>query len=471
MPLPLSRRALNLTDLEALCPWIPAGPVFDAGCGEGTLARVFARYGFAVEALDADADALAKLSRAHPEIVCRQGDLRAAELPPEHYAAIVCHNVLPFLPQSEHGPLLRRIAAALKPGGVLIFSGFNRSDAGAGAQLALTRAGQPTATGLSSLRGLRQRFAGWDWWFAFEGRVADDHPPVGPHWHGLSQAIVRKPVPELGPVDWARLPTLGAGMGWRSPLQDWLLQPGRTDFLEIMTDDYLDPRYDGRLLELSRQFRVIPHGVELSIGTPDGVDAAYLDDVARIAARCDSPWWSDHLCYTRTSRHKTFSLNPLPATAETQAIVVANLREVRRRHPRPLLLENAAYYAPLAQSEFSDAELLTRIALEADCGILLDVANLYGNARNLGLDPYAFVDALPAERVIQLHLAGGRVEGGILFDTHDQPIWRETWELLSYVLKRCDVKAISIERDDNYTGIESLIGELDTSRQLLGARL
>lgn len=471
MSLPLARRALKLTDIEALCPWIPAGPILDAGCGSGAFSRIFARYGFAVEALDTDADALARLSQDWPDIRCRHQDLRTLDLPVTHYAAIVCHNVFPFLPQPSHGALLRGLSAALRPGGMLIFSGFNREDPGADAKLGRSLKGRPTPTGLSSLRGLRRRFAGWDWCFAFEGRVADDHPPSGPHWHGLSQAIVRKPQPELAAVAWQSLPRLGAGMGWRSPLQDWLMQPGATDFLEIMTDDYLDPRYDARLLALARRFAIIPHGVELSIGTPGGVDRAYLADVARVAARCDSPWWSDHLCYTRSAHHKTFSLNPLPATEESLATVLSNLKTVRRLHPRPLLLENAAYYAPLAQSEFSDAELLARIALSADCGILLDVANLYGNARNLGLDPYAFVDALPAERVVQLHLAGGRLHDEILFDTHDQPVWRETWELLNYVLARCDVRAISIERDDNYGNVAAMINELGRVRQLLGARL
>ena len=114
---------------------------------------------------------------------------------------------------------------------------------------------------------------------------------------------------------------------------------------------------------------------------------------------------------------------------------------------------------------------MRRVVEGADCGILLDVANLYGNAHNFGLDPYEFVRQLPAERVVQLHLAGGKLFDKLLFDTHDHPVAQETWKLLQFVLKHCDVKAISLERDGRFEALEEVLPDLKSARQLLGVRV
>lgn len=452
--------------LAAACPWIPTGPVLDLGAGHGQISALLQAYGFAVSAVDADTRPLAAVQAAQPELQVIESDLRQFDIAPGHWAAIVCLNVTPFLPQADVEALLRRLAAGLKPGGVLIFSGFHAEDPAGAYLMAEALDGQPAPTGQVSLAMLPRFFTDWPVWFAFEGPVEDDHPPQGPHRHVLSQWIIQKPEVPLEKINWPALPRLGTGMGWRAALHEEILASEAVDFLEIMTDDHHSPELDQRLLALRQRYTLIPHGVELSPGTPGGATEAYLKDVARIVARCDSPWWSDHLCYTHSPRYRIHSLNPLPPGEESLTTVLANLKRARQHIPRPLLLENPAYYASVSPDPLQEAAFFKAIVESADCGILLDVANLMGNAYNLGLDPYAYFDALPAERIVQLHLAGGRLLEEVLFDTHDRPIWQETWELLRYVLQHSDVRAVSLEWDDNYELPARILEEVQALRRV-----
>lgn len=469
----LATRPLSPRQLYALFPWIPAGPVLDLGAGTGSLSQLFSHYGFAVTAVEKQPELARQLAITTPalQVVC--ADFRALELGQARWAALCCFNLFPFVPRSEHATELQRLGEALKPEGLLIFSGFSPQDPSAGGALALDRQGHPQTTGTLDLEQLQAAFTGWELLFAFQGPVADDHPPSGLHYHDLVQVILRKP-PRPLPVawDWQTLPFLGAGLGWRPVLDPLLREEGVADFIEIMSDDFLDPCWDASLLELSRRYTVIPHGVELSPGSCEGPDSAYLEQIKRLTRRCDSPWWSDHLCYTRSQGVKTWSLNPLPATEEAAEQVIRQARAAMQAVGRPLLLENPAYYwRPELSGQMEEGAFFRCIVEQADCGILLDVANLYGNAHNLGLDPLAFIQALPGERVVQIHIAGGRHYRQLLFDTHDHPVQRQTWELLQYALRHCDIKAISLERDEGYQDLRALVEEVAQARHLLGVRV
>lgn len=452
----------------ALLPWVPAGRVLDLGTGAGIWAQALADYGFQVTALDKNPDTIAALQVQFPEIDWQWDDIRSEYWSHQTYAAILCLNLFPFLPKSEHFQQLFRLKSALKPGGILIFSAFSPEDPAAPFQMATDPDGESFPTGTLTLIELQNMFQGWERWLEYSGTLADDHPHQGPHQHGVVQVIYQKPLETPVQTDWSNLPSLGAGLGWRPALQALLSQPAGADFIEIMSDDFLDPQWDSFLLGLSHHFTVIPHGVELSIGSPDGPDLTYLKEIARIVARCNSPWWSDHLCYTHSSKFKTWSLNPLPCTEEALACVVRNAKLAIEVVGKPLLLENPAYYwRSDLLGQMDDAEFLSRIACEADCGILLDVANLYGNAHNLGIDPYAFIQSLPGERVIQIHLAGGRFHQHLLFDTHDHAIFAETWDLLKFALKHCQIKAISVERDAHFEDLTGLMAEVAQARTLM----
>lgn len=469
-----SKRYLGPIDWQALLPWIPAGPVLDAGCGPGTVAQMVAEHGLPIIALDTNEALIQTNKHQYPaKIDWIHGDLRDYALPENHFAAIFCLNIWPFIPNAERPALLQRLKAAVKPGGLLMLAGFTRQDPAANntfmASTWSTR--EPAPTGILAPGEFYQSLKHWEIWHDFEGQIADNHPP-GPHIHGIAQIVARKPVPPLPDhIVWNTLPFLGAGLGWRRPLIAMLDETNGVDFLEIQLDDFLDPTYDSYLAHILQHTPVLPHGVELSIGSDQCLDPDYLADVARVVARCGSPWWSEHLCFTRTQDYTTYTLNTLPATQEALEQVASNAAQVRQAIPIPLLLENAAYYVRPNQAEMSDAEFLVRTVEAADCGILLDVANLYGNACNLGLDPYAFIDQLPGERVVQVHLAGGRMHRDLLLDTHDTAIWPETWKLLQYVLQKCDVRAISLERDGEFEHPLELLHEVKQARQLMGVRL
>jgi uncharacterized protein (UPF0276 family) len=470
-----ARTNFQFRDLVALFPWIPAGPVLDAGFGKGFLAAALDAHGFRVEAIDiVPGNVQGAYNRYGGGVNWKVSDIRQYKLKREHYAAIFCMNVLPFIPNDERPRLIGRLKAALKPGGVLILSGFNQNDpANYDEKFAHgLNSGKNKDNGILANGELAERFNGWEFWHNFEGFVHENHPPDGPHVHGISEIIVRKPKSQISEkIIWENLPHLGAGLGWRSQIADIIEQPGVVDFIEIMLDDYLDPLFDKSLNHLCQKFKVIPHGVELSVGSAHGLDEAYLQDTARVIDRCGSPWWSDHLCFTQSENYKTFTLNPLPATEEALETVKTNVNLVKKYISTPLLLENVAYYARPSHAEMDDAIFLKRVAEESDCGILLDVANLFGNARNLGIHPQDFIDALPGERIIQVHLAGGRIHQQLIFDTHDRPIWKETWDLLEYVLKKCDIKGVTIERDAGYETPQELIDEVNRARKMFGMRI
>ncbi len=464
--------------IEQMFPWIPEGNVLDVGAGAGQLATRFARYGFSVTALEKGPAPVERINN----LAWWHADLRSAEFETQQWAAIIALNSFPFLPQNAQNTQLERLKTALKPGGVFIFSTFTPQDPGAQQTLAEDLDGASLPTGTLSLRDLQSLFEHWEWLWHFEGDVPDDHPPTGPHHHHLVQVILKKP---------HRLPTdsspnglshalkttlsnasLGVSLGWRTPLIKLFEDLKNLSFIEIMSDDYLNPIWDTTLMDLQERYQILLHGVELSVGTPGPVDIEYLHEIRRLADRTNCPWWSDHLCYTRTSRHRTFSLNPLPTTEEALQIVVERVKASQAYVGKPLLLENAAYYWQThLPKQMPDALFLGQIAEQADCGILLDVANLYGNAYNLGIDPYAYIDALPRDRVLQIHLAGGQNLSPLLLDTHDSPVHEETWKLLNYALKRCDIRAVILERDAHFEDLTDVIQDLQTAQTQWGIRL
>ncbi len=470
---PRFQRPFELDDLYALLPWVPGARLLDLGCGAGQLSLPLASYGFAIDAVDSNHQALAAGQAAAADLKIRwlEQDIRLFEFETV-YAGLLCQNVLPFLAKAEGQELLQKGLAAIQPNGFFIFSTFSAEDPAASGQLASDLTGRPHPTACFDLSEILEMLRGWTIHFSFQGLVADDHAPHGPHQHGLTQVIAQKPAQhDLQPHNWATLPKLGTGMGWRSPLIETLQTPGAVDFIEIMSDDYLDTRYDTFLLQLCQNYAVVLHGVELSIGSSEGIDPEYISDIQRLLQRCQSPWWSDHLCYTQASGYKTYALNPLPLTEVALDCVISNIKDVQKQITTPLLLENVAYYQSIEGAEMSEGTFFKRLCEATDCGILLDVANLFGNSYNLKQDPYTFLAELPVERVVQVHLAGGRMIQNLLFDTHDSPIWQETWSLLKDVLRRFDIKAISLERDSAFETSQDIAQDLAQIRHLLGLRL
>ena len=251
----------------------------------------------------------------------------------------------------------------------------------------------------------------------------------------------------------------GAGAGAR-PAVDWL---------EILSENYLVP--GGKPLHHLDRIRadwpMVMHGVSLSIGGTDALDLAYLRDLRALADRVQPGWISDHLCWTAVAGRNLHDLLPLPLTEAALRHVVDRVSRVQDLLGRRLVLENVSSYLQFADDEMAEHDFFAELARRADCWLLLDVNNVYVSSVNHGIDAHAYIDALPAERVVQLHLAGhSQGDNGLLIDTHDAPVAQAVWSLYAHTLRRLGPKPTMIERDDHIPALAELIAELDRARQI-----
>jgi uncharacterized protein (UPF0276 family) len=211
---------------------------------------------------------------------------------------------------------------------------------------------------------------------------------------------------------------------------------------------------------------MVMHGVSLSIGSTQPLDRNYLAQVKALAARLEPHWVSDHLCWTGIAGRNMHDLLPLPYTEEALANVVERVRTVQDFLGRRILLENVSSYVTYRDSQLTEWEFLREIAQRADCLILLDVNNIYVSSVNHEFDPLDYLNAIPADRVQQIHLAGHENHGDYLIDTHDHPVPDPVWELYGAALRRFGSVSTMIERDANIPPLEELCAELDAARQL-----
>ena len=263
--------------------------------------------------------------------------------------------------------------------------------------------------------------------------------------------------------------TLGFGLGLRVEHYAEIFdgQPD-VDWFEALTENYLVPggRPIHNLMRVRERFPVALHGVSLSIGSTTPLDLGYLAQVKALAARVQPVWISDHLCWTGVNGKNLHDLLPLPFTEEALAHVVARVRAVQEILGRRILLENVSSYLAFHESRMTEWDFLTAVAQQSDCLILLDVNNVYVSSVNHEFDPLAYLDALPAERVQQIHLAGHENHGDYLIDTHDQPVPDAVWSLYSEALKRFGSVPTMIERDANIPPLAELEAELRIARRL-----
>ncbi len=266
-------------------------------------------------------------------------------------------------------------------------------------------------------------------------------------------------------------PIQGFGLGLRSEhYADFLQgQPPGVDWLEIISDNYLVSggkplRHLDRIRE---HLPMVMHGVALSIGGTDALDVAYLKSLRALANRVQPGWISDHLCWTGVSGRNLHDLLPLPLTEASLHHVVARVARAQDLLGRRLVLENVSSYVRFAADQMSEFEFVAEIANRADCHLLLDVNNVYVSSINHGFDAQAYIRGLPAERVVQIHLAGHSVDpnnSGLLIDTHDAPVCGAVWDLYAYTLKCIGFKPTMIERDDHIPKLPELLAELQIAR-------
>ncbi|HVY40764.1 MAG TPA: DUF692 domain-containing protein [Polyangia bacterium] len=262
-------------------------------------------------------------------------------------------------------------------------------------------------------------------------------------------------------------PDLGFGLGLRREhFQDVVERRPPIGWFEVISENFMVPGGNPRrVLERVRcDYPVVLHGVSLSIGSTDPLDGAYLDGLDALARAVEPAWISDHLCWGTAHGFNAHDLLPLPYTTAALDHVVARVSAVQERLRRRILLENPSSYLAFCDSEMSEAEFLAEVARRADCGILLDVNNVYVSAHNHGFDAGAYLAAMPAERIGQIHLAGHSADGELLIDTHDAAVRDEVWQLYGDAVQRFGARATMIEWDAHVPPFDELASELDRAR-------
>ena len=269
-------------------------------------------------------------------------------------------------------------------------------------------------------------------------------------------------------------PPLGFGLGLRVDHYETILADNPdVDWFEALTENYLVPggKPLDNLMRIRERYPMVLHGVSLSIGSTQPLDRDYLAQLKALAARVEPKWVSDHLCWTGIAGRNMHDLLPLPYTEEALANVVERVRTVQDILGRRILLENVSSYVSYRESQVSEWQFLREIAERADCLILLDVNNIYVSSVNHEFDPLEYLNAIPVDRVQQIHLAGHENHGDYLIDTHDHPVPNPVWELYGAALRRFGNVSTMIERDANIPPLEELCSELDAARQLAARTL
>ncbi len=258
------------------------------------------------------------------------------------------------------------------------------------------------------------------------------------------------------------LANLGFGVGLRSAHYNYLLEHWpEVDWFEIVSENFMDTRGRPRhvLEAIAARYPVVAHGVSMSIGSTDPLDRDYLARLKRFVDELQPVWVSDHLCWTGVAGLNTHELVPIPFTDESLSHVVERVRIVQELLERPLVLENASSYVTYVDSTMTEWEFLARLAEESDCGLLLDVANVRVNAVNHGFDASEYLRALPADRVVQMHLAGHTERETHIVDTHDRPVSDQVWELYALASELTGGVSTLIEWDEDLPAFPVLHAE------------
>jgi hypothetical protein len=267
---------------------------------------------------------------------------------------------------------------------------------------------------------------------------------------------------------------LGLGVGLRAPHFPFILEHWpKVDWFEIISENFMDshgrPRYV--LEQIAERYPVVMHGVSLSIGSTDPLDRGYLRRLKALASDIHPRWVSDHICWTGVASRNTHDLLPVPFTEETLKHIVERVKIVQDFLERRIVLENPSSYVEFQASTMSEAEFVTRLAEEADCGLLLDVNNVYVSSFNHDLDPEEFIRSVPHERIVQFHLAGHTNYVTHLIDTHDHAVIDPVWKLYRLAHELTGGVSTLLEWDANIPPFEELHAEVLKAKQFMQEHL
>jgi uncharacterized protein (UPF0276 family) len=250
----------------------------------------------------------------------------------------------------------------------------------------------------------------------------------------------------------------GVGVGLRPAHYNEFMgkKPTGISWVELISENYMSWQSDFQMTKslqslerIREQVPIALHGVSLSIGSADKLNRNYLKKLKNLASRFQPMWVSDHLCWTGVDGENLHDLLPLPYNAETIKHVVEKIKIVQDFLGGRILIENVSSYTEFRHSEMKEWEFIREVSERADCGLILDVNNVYVSSVNHGFDPLEYLKAIPPDRVGQIHIAGHTNKGKYLIDTHDAPVCEDVWNLYRWVVQNIGLRSSMIERDGN----------------------
>lgn len=254
----------------------------------------------------------------------------------------------------------------------------------------------------------------------------------------------------------------GIGIGLRVPHYDHILErKPAVGWFEIISENYMiDGGKPLKILErILEQYRVVQHGVSMYFGSAEKLNFVHLKRLKTLLKRTKSPWLTDHLCWGSVDGTYSHDLLPMPYTFEAANVTARKIREARDYLEVPIAVENVSSYAEFHVSEMSEWEFLNEVVERADCGILLDVNNIYVSSRNHSFDPYEYLNSVAFGRVAQIHIAGHSKFQKYILDTHDHPVIDPVWRLYEHAIRRIGPVATLLEWDDRIPSFDEVHGE------------
>lgn len=243
---------------------------------------------------------------------------------------------------------------------------------------------------------------------------------------------------------------LGVGIGFRPELEAGIFShKSSIDFLEIIADRYFSPIALQDLEKLATEFKIAPYGVGLSIGSKN-LNSDYIKSVKEVCRITKCEYYSEHLNVSEAPMAALGHLSPIHYTNDNLMRITDNVNRLQDYLGIPLVLENITYNLDIPKADLTQVEFFQKLVANTKCGILLDMANIYTNSHNHHYDSGQFIDEMPLENIVQIHLAGGRRKGDYIIDSHDEDVEEETWNLLEYLASKIKIKATVLERDGNF---------------------
>lgn len=262
----------------------------------------------------------------------------------------------------------------------------------------------------------------------------------------------------------------GLGLGLRSTHFDHILEhTPAVDWFEIISENFMDSGGRPRdiLRKIAERYPIVMHGVSLSIGSTEPINLDYLTKLKSLATEIKPLWISDHLCWTGVNMVNTHDLLPVVLNEESLKHIIERIKFVQDIMERPLVIENPSTYLTFKQSTITEWDFLRYMAEETGCGLLLDVNNVYVSSFNNDFDPVQYIEQLPHDRIVQMHIAGHQHCGDYIIDTHDRNVVDEVWALFSLAWKLSGGVATLLEWDGNIPDFETYHAELLKAKQYM----